>query len=323
MPYKHNNDRRHKFDKPHYTARNWSEYNEALKNRGNLTMWFYEEAIEAWHPDIKEKKRGGQPVYSDLAILTGLTIRAVFNLPLRAAEGFLKSLCKLMNLDIPVPDYTTLSRRSGSLDIPKFQRKANEPLNIIVDSTGIKVSGTGEWHETKHGLQKRKTWRKLHLAIDEKTGDIVASELTTNKEDDPSQVPVMLDQIDDDVNSMKGDGSYDTKETYDVLANRKSSPIQGIFPPRKDAVLSENVLTEPTVRDQNILFIKEKGRLAWQKETGYNLRSLVETTMFRYKRIIGGQFRSRNFESQKTEAKIGVLILNKMTNIGMPRSVKV
>ena len=322
MPYKHNQDRRYKFDKVRYNVKNWPEYDQALKNRGSLTIWLTKEAINAWQPENLPKKRGGQPLYSDVAIETDLTLRSLYNWGLRQTEGFLESIFSLMGLDLSIPDHTTFSRRSRELNITQFKREPGEPIHILVDSTGLKISGSGEWQETKHGLQKRKNWRKLHLAIDEATGNILASELTTNKNDDPSQVPILLDQIDEEIESMIADGAYDTREVYDALFNHKSGPIQGIMPPRKDAVLSDNALASPTTRDQNIICIKEKGRLNWQKETGYNRRSLVETAMFRYKIIIGGQLRSRSFENQKTEAKIGVAILDKMTNLGMPVSVR-
>ncbi len=322
MPYKHNHERRHKFDKARYKVMNWPEYDQALKTRGSLTIWFTDEAIKEWQPENLQKKRGGQAVYSDIAIETGLTLRSLYKLGLRQTEGFLESISSLMGLELSIPDHTTFSRRSGKLNITKFKREPGEPIHLLVDSTGLKISGSGEWQETKHGLQKRKNWRKLHLAINEATGSILASELTTNKSDDPSQVPVVLNQIDEEIESMMADGAYDTQEVYNVLSNHKSGPIQGIMPPRKDAVLSDNVFTSPTTRDQNILFIKENGRLKWQKETGYNRRSLVETAMFRYKTIIGGQLRSRNFKNQKTESRIGVAILNKMINLGMPVSVR-
>jgi len=322
MPYKHNQNRQHKFEKARYKVRNWSEYDQALKNRGNLIVWFTEEAIAAWQPDNIDKKRGGQPAYSDIAIETGLILRSVYKLGLRQTEGFLESISKLMKLELSIPDHTTLSRRSRQLKITKFKINPGDPIHILVDSTGLKVCGSGEWQETKHGLQKRKEWRKLHLAIDEKTGDIVASELTTNKKDDPSQVPGMLDQIKEDIESMTADGAYDKREVYDVMDSYKFGHIRGIIPPRKDAVLSENVDTSPTPRDRHIMSIKKNGRPKWQKETGYNRRSLVETAMFRYKTIIGAHLRSRNFNNQKTEAKIGVAVINKMTNLGMPISIK-
>ncbi len=322
MPYKHNHNRRHKFNKVRYKVRNWPEYDRALRNRGNLTVWFAEEAVAAWQADNIDKKRGGQPIYSDIAIETGLTLRSVYKLGLRQTEGFLEAIFDFMGLKLPIPDHTTLSRRSRKLKVVRFKRKPGDPLRLILDSTGLKICGSGEWQETKHGLRKRKNWRKLHLAINEKTGDILASELTTDKKDDPSQVPVMLDQIEEDIKSAAADGAYDRNEVYDALESRSSGPVAAIIPPRKDAALSENASDSPTPRDLHIMSIKENGRLKWQKETGYNRRSLVETAMFRYKTIVGACLKSRNFESQKTEAKIGVAVINKMTGLGMPVSVR-
>ncbi len=322
MPYKHNRNRRHKFDKARYKVRNWPEYDRALRSRGSLTVWFAEEAVAAWLPDSIDKKRGGQQFYSDIAIETGLTLRSVYKLGLRQTEGFLESIFDFMGLKLPIPDHTTLSRRSGKLKAVRLKRKPGESVHIILDSTGLKIRGSGEWQETKHGLQKRKSWRKLHLAIDEKTGDILASELTTDRNDDPSQVPVMLDQIEGDIQSATADGAYDRKEVYDALESLSSGPAAAVIPPRKDAVLSENASDSPTPRDLHIMSIEENGRLKWQKETGYNRRSLVETAMFRYKTIVGACLRSRNFDSQKTEEKIGVAVINKMTGLGMPVSVR-
>ncbi len=322
MPYKYNQDRRHKFKKSSYKIKNWPEYDKALKNRGDLTIWFTKEGIKAWHPEIKNKKRGGQLTYSDIAIETGLKIRSIYKLGLRQTEGFIESISRLMNIEISTPDHTTFSRRSKKLNITRYERTPGDPVYILVDSTGLKIFGSGEWQETKHGLRKRKIWRKLHLTINAKKGDILASALTTNKEDDPSQVSVMLDQIEENIESIAADGAYDKIEIYDVLKKHKSGHIKGIIPPRKDAVLSENADTSPTLRDKHIMGIRQKGRLKWQKDTGYKLRSLAETAMFRYKKIIGGFLRSRNFENQKTEAKIGVALINKMTNLGMPVSVR-
>ncbi len=324
MPYKFNNDRRHKFDKANYKVRNRPEYNESLKNRGSLTLWISDEAIKEWHPENEDKKRGGQRVYSDLAVETCLTIRSVYKLGLRQAEGFMESIAMIMNIPILIPDYSTLSRRSKVVQITKAKRKANtEPVHILIDSTGLKISGSGEWQETKHGLQKRRSWRKLHLAIDENTGDILASELTTNKQGDPSQVSPLLNQIDEKIDSAKADGAYDGQEVYDSLESHKHGPIKAIILPNKDARLSDKVLTLPTLRDDHIIMIESQERLNWQKKTGYNRPRLVETAMFRYKTIIGAGLRSKKFKNQQTEAQIGVKILNIMTSLGKPVSERV
>lgn len=317
MPFKAKAKVRHKFDKKKYHVKNWYEYNSALKNRGDITIWFTDEALEAWQADIIIRKRGGQPIYSDLAIETGLTIRAVFHLGLRQTEGFLESFKKLLELKIQIPDYTTLSRRGNGLTIQKWQGKTNEPVNILIDSSGLKVFGEGEWLETKHGTKKRKVWRKLHITIDRESAQILSSSLTSHTTDDASEVPSLLDQIEDGVDSITGDGAYDKDDIYKYL-NRKG--ISGIFPPRKDAVLSKDVENNPTIRDMNIMHIKEHGRISWQKETKYNDRSLVEVAVYRYKTIIGRSLRSRKSENQQTEAEIGCSIINKMTKLGMPES---
>ena len=259
MPHKHNQDRRHKFDKARYQVKNWPEYDQALKNRGSLTIWITPEAIKGWRPEQVEKKRGGQPVFSDVAIETGLTFRSHYKLGLRQTEGFLESIISLMGLNLSIPDHSTLSRRSKKLNITKIKREIKKPIQILIDSTGLKIGGSGEWQETKHGLQKRKSWRKLHLAMDEATGDILSSELTSNKQGDPSQVSFLHDQIDESIESLIADGAYDTQEIYDRLSHHHSGPIKGLMPSRKDAVLSERA--SPTPRDRNILMIKEKGRL--------------------------------------------------------------
>jgi transposase len=319
MPYKHNESRRHKFKKAGYRVKNWPEYDKALKQRGSLTIWFSEEAIAAWCPVLGVKQSGGQRVYADLAIETALTLRSVYHLALRQTEGLLESLARLLDLDIPIPDHTTLSRRSRDLNPAMFRRMPGEAVCILVDSTGLKISGTGEWEETKHGLSRRRCWKKLHLAIDESNGEILAATLTTHLEDDASQVGPLLDQIDGQIDSVIADGAYDTRAVYSLLEEKC---IAGIFPPRRDAVLSSDAETSPTTRDRNILMIQEKGRMAWQKETGYQRRSMVENGMFRYKKIIGGSLRSRDDSARKTEILIGVAILNRMNGLGSVVSVK-
>jgi hypothetical protein len=220
---------------------------------------------------------------------------------LRQTEGLLESLARLLDLDIPIPDHTTLSRRSRDLKPAMFRRMPGEAVSILVDSTGLKISGTGEWEETKHGLSRRRCWKKLHLAIDESNGEILAATLTTHLEDDASQVGPLLDQIDGKIDSVIADAAYDTRAVYSQL---EREGITGIFPPRRDAVLSSDAETSPTTRDRNILMIQKKGRMAWQKETGYQRRSMVENGMFRYKKIIGAA------------------ILNRMNGLGSLVSVK-
>jgi len=206
MPYKYNESRRHKIPKARYRVTNWPEYEAALIRRGSVTVWLTEEAVAAWHAPATGE-RGGQPVYSEIAIETGLALRLVFHQPLRQTEGLLRSIASVLHVDIRVPDHTTLSRRSGGLTILPSRIRRDEPLHLLVDSTGLKIYGEGEWLDQKHGVRSRRRWRKLHLGIDAGTHDIVASELTPDDVGDVSEVPELLDQVDAGIASMTADGA--------------------------------------------------------------------------------------------------------------------
>ena len=201
MPHKANAARRHHIPRPKRRVTNWAEYNEALRQRGSLTVWFTDEAPRT--------TPGGQPHYSDLAITTALTLRAVFHLALRQTEGLIGSVLQLLGLDLPVPDYSTLSRRAQSLELPAQPRAPGGAIHLLVDSSGLKLSGPGEWLVEKHGTSKRRSWRKLHIGFDAVTGRIVASILTDRDVDDASQVEPLLDQIAEPVELFLGDGGYD------------------------------------------------------------------------------------------------------------------
>jgi hypothetical protein len=205
---------------PSYSA---PAYDASLRQRGSLTIWFTEEAIAAWAAEPRTT-RGGQPWYSPLAILTALTLRAVFRLAYRQAEGLIGSIIGLLGLTLHVPDHTTLSRRSATLVVPRPQPATADdgvrPLHLLVDSTGLKLCGAGEWLLEKHGTKMRRSWRKLHLGVDAGTGRIVASALTTKAVDDGAQTGALLDQITDPVASFTGDGSYDQDAVYAAVAER-------------------------------------------------------------------------------------------------------
>src|SRR6187431_1169960 len=194
MPHKYNADRRHRIPKRRYKVSNWQAYKAGLRQRGSLTIWFTDEAIAAWQA-VPRMTPGGQARYSDLAIETSLILRAVFHQPLRQTEGLVSSLLELMGLNLPVPDHTTLSRRSRTLTVAL--QAASGPVHLLVDSTGVKLSGPGEWLVEKHGTQRRRAWRKLHLAVDAKTGTIVASTLTSKDVDDGAELGPLLDQVDE------------------------------------------------------------------------------------------------------------------------------
>jgi hypothetical protein len=324
MPYKHNHARRHKFSKPKYRVTNWSDYNAALQQRGSLTIWFTEEAQAGWLA-VKTGKRGAQPVYSDLAIETSLTLRLVFKQPLRQTTGLLRSLTAILKLDeLPIPNYSTLSRRGQRLKVSlKVKRAANQPLHILVDSSGLKIYGEGEWLQQKHGAKSRRRWRKLHIALDAETHQMVAIELTTDEVGDPTVVPDLLAQTKGEIASFTADGAYDGDSVYHAIANHQPDVVDVIIPPRSTSVLSEQAATQPTARDRHIQGISDLGRMGWQRESGYNRRSLVENSFYRYKTIIGRRLHTRNLSNQQTEAKLGCAALNRMTQLGMPASQRV
>jgi Transposase DDE domain len=301
-----------------YKVRNWSEYNKSLVRRGSLTLWFDEESIKKWHY-VDKKGRGRPPKYANIAIQCMLTLKAVFDLPLRATQGLVASLIELLVLPIEAADYSTVCRRQKHLNIKLKKTNKNEPLHGVFDSTGLKVFGEGEWKVRQHGYSKRRTWRKLHLGVDEANGEIIASVITTNDFGDGEVLPDLLDQIDSPLSQVSGDGAYDSFENYDLL-NKRGAKIT--IPPRENAKTHQhgNSKSPPLARDGIIRVIRKLGRAEWKRQSGYHRRSISETTMFRFKQIFGDNLHAIIFESQATEAFIKCNVLNKMTSLGMPES---
>jgi hypothetical protein len=291
VPFKANAARRHHIPKQRHRVTNWAEYDASLRQRGSLTVWFSAEAIAGWRAEPRTT-RGGQPHYSALAIRTALTLRAVFRLALRQTEGLIGSILHLLGLDLPVPDHSTLSRRAETLEVPKPRPSSRGPVHLLVDSTGLRLCGPGEWLVEKHGTQRRRAWRKLHIGVDAETGQILASELTTSDFDDGSLVGPLLDQIPGPLASFIGDGAHDQAGIYGTITKRHPE-ADVIVPPRSTAVLSEDVETTPTQRDRHLQNIAEHGRVGWQQRSGYTRRALVEAAISRFKRVIGNTLRSR------------------------------
>jgi hypothetical protein len=316
MPHKHNDDRRHHIPKMVFKVQNWPAYEAGLRRRGSLTFWIEDGALEHWQTNGS----GGQARYTDVAIQTSLMVRMAFKLPLRQTEGLMASVLRLMELTISAPDHTTVSRRAVTLPVIQAALVTSGPLHVLIDSTGLQVFGAGQWLEAKHGAKSRRTWRKLHLAVDAASGMIVAQTLTDQDADDPSQVAPLLDQIDGEIAKVTADGAYDGAPTYQTIATH-GDDIEVVIPPRSTAVPSGEP-GSPTQRDRHLAMITERGRLAWQTETDYGQRALVETTMGRYKALIGPRLRARGFAAQQTEAAIGVAVLNRMLAAGRPRSVR-
>ncbi|WP_298854821.1 IS5 family transposase [uncultured Ruegeria sp.] len=311
MPYKFNDARRDKFDKARYRVTNWSEYSESLRKRGELTIWVSDNVARNW-ASPRRTTRGGQAVYSDLAIEICLTMRVVFRLALRQTQGFMRSIAKLMGLDLVVPDFSTLSRRSKRLKITQHRCALDKQITLIVDSTGLKMHDGNGWHEEKHGAKRaRKTCRKLNIALDPGTGKINASKLTSEHVGDETTLPELLAQVDVIVERFLADGAYNGKGVYGWLLSRFGPDIEVVVPPPKNAVLGEN-----RQRNQHIENIAEHGGMTWQADTGYNQRSRVEAQIRRWNQVIGSSLQAQATENQIFEISIATKVLNRMTELG-------
>ena len=303
---------------PKYRTTNWSTYNAALKRRGCLDVWF--------DPQMQWLSvpcgRPGRPArFSDSAIELCLTLKALFNLPLRQATGLVASLLGLAELDWPVPDYTTLCRRQKGLPVTLGGRPSSGGLHLLVDSTGIKMMGEGEWKTRKHGASYRRQWRKVHIGIDAETLDIRAIEVTTNAVGDAPTLPDLLAQIplDEKIRSVGGDGAYDTKKCHAAIAERDADAV---IPVRRNGRPWKEDGPGSAARNETLRAIKRLGRTIWKKWSGYHRRSLVETKMHCFK-MLGQRVAARTFERQITELKVRAAILNRFSQIGTPNTIRV
>jgi hypothetical protein len=309
-----------------YRVKNWARYNQALVQRGSLTVWLEQDSIDHWHY-TGPLQRGAQFHYSDLAIETALTFRTLYNLPLRQTQGFVDSLLSLMGLALSSPDYSTLSRRQAHLTVDLPVKPVGQPIHLVVDSTGLKVYGESEWKVRQHGWTQRRTWRELHLGINADTGEVVAQTLTEAGTDDASQVKPLLRQIPQTIARCYGDGAYDRWKVHRVLAypGQGDGPIDAVIPPQRNASVrkSKRHYRHIQARNERVETIEQQGRKRWKQHTGYYRRSLAETGIARYKRIIGPKLRARVFLRQQVEARLGCKRLNRMTQLGMPQAYKV
>jgi len=305
-----------------YRVKNWSEYEKALVQRGSITFWLSDDFEQTWLY-TGEKQRGSQFDYSDKAIEIMLTIKEVFHLTNRGVEGFVRSVFVMLNIHLPVPDHSTLSKRGKTLKV-KLPRKTNESLNLVLDSTGLKIYGEGEWKVRKHGYSKHRTWRKLHVGANPDNGEIQVVVLTENSVSDDSVVKDMLAQIEQTLLACAADGAYDKRRVYDAL-NEHSPEVEILIPPRKNARIWQhgNSKEERLKRDENLRYIRKHGRQQWKDDSGYHIRSLAETIMFRLKTIFGDKLSARLLETQTTQILIRCLALNKMTHLGMPESYQI
>ena len=305
----------HPNHKARYGLENWPEYDRSLVLRGSITVWFTPGILRGWTP-APSGKPGGQTRYSDVVIELALTLRLLFKLPWRQTEGLLRSLLRIGRIDLSVPDHTTLSRRSKSFSSRSIpQRPKNEPLHVVVDATGLKIFGQGEWTVAKHGAKGLHAgWRKLHLCVDEE-GLITSAQLTDSGASDASQLGAMLDETLGSMGTVTGDGAYDTTGCYATIEGKGA---KAIIPPCQGAIVSPK---HALARNRHVERINKVGRQKWRVEVGYHHQARGENGVYRYKKIIGPNLRARSKDGQLAEVKIGCKILNKMFELGAPRSV--
>ncbi len=306
-----------------YKVRNWKEYNEALVNRGKIMFWITEEAMRQWEEKQRTGKRGKPKFFSNTAIETALTLKEVFHLPLRQTEGFLASIFQRIGATLKAPDHSTLSLRGATVSVSiRVRPVRKELLHIVVDSTGAKVYGEGEWKVRQHGWSKRRTWRKLHIGVDEKTKDILLGEVTTNATADGEMLQPLLDQLPEEqkIAQVSADGAFDKRTCYAALRKRNVPHIA--IPPQKNARIKRhgNTNAPPLLRDQNLRRIREIGRKRWKEESWYHRRSIAENTMFRLKTVFTDKVRAVKLLNQRVQLLLRCKALNRMNTLGMPDS---
>jgi hypothetical protein len=296
-----------------YKTTNWSSYNDSLKRRGSLSIWFDPEMV--WVPP-PSGRRGRQQNFSDAAIQACLTLKVLFGLPLRQTTGFVQSLLQLIGLDWAVPDFSTLCRRQRTLNVSLPYRGGTGPLNLLIDSTGIKAEGEGEWNARKHGGSKRRIWRKIHIGIDEETLEVRAIEVTGSNIGDAPVLPDLLNQIppNQDIGSVTADGAYDTRKCHEAIAARGA---YAVIPPRKNAKPWKPTSDGAIARNDAVNAQRFLGRTVWRRWSGYHRSSRVETKMHCVK-LLGQSLMARDFERQVAEIQIRIAVLNRYTALGIP-----
>ena len=303
--------------KTKYRVANWAAYKQALVRRGDVTVWVSSEAIAAWTPG-RSGRRGGRRRYSDLAIETALTLRLLYHLPLRQAEGFLHALFGMMRLDLSAPDSTTLSRRGQHLQRRLRPIPHGEGLHLVLDSTGLSIVGAGEWAAATHGGCGRRGWRKLHRGVDQ-SGVILVHTLTEATGDDATTALDLLTAVEGPLVRVTADAAYDTVAVYETAGARGATVV---VPPARTATVSAHG-PRSLARDRTITVVKQFGQRRWKKASGYHRQGQVEHACFRYTSLIGDRLRARSPARQGSEAVLGCEILNRMTALGRPVSYRI
>lgn len=307
--------------KTQYKITNWSEYNKSLTNRGDIFLYFTPQSLRNWHNTKGRPSQGRPLVYSNAAIEVCLLLRELLRLPLRQTQGFVRGLIKQAGFKVSCPDYSTFCRRAEGVckKLKRFvQVRTAGPVHVLVDASGLRVFGEGEWKVRTHGKGKRRIWKKVHIAVDRNKRTIISTEITDGNCADVTQLEPLLKPL-TSLASVTADGAYDSKQARQYINKRKASPI---IPPDENAIISKK---QPKERNKAVRFIRANGddeaaRKMWKQKAGYYQRSLVENSFFRAKTIFGGNLRSRSKPNQQAEWLLRCHLLNKMTLMGMPNT---
>ena len=238
-------------------------------------------------------------------------LKGFFNLPLRALEGFINSVFQLMDVELKSPNYSCISKRAKTVDIKYRRRSTGAVRHLVVDATGLKVFGEGEWKVRTHGADKRRLWRKLHIAVDADTHQVIAAEVSLDNVTDPKVLPVLLNPLRRKIRQVSADGAYDTRNCYQTIARKKA---KATIPPRKNAGIWEGA--HP--RNEAVRALKAGQLKEWKVEEGYHERSLSETAMYRYKQLFSGKLSLRIYNAQYGEIMANIKSMNKISALGMP-----
>ncbi|MPS31892.1 MULTISPECIES: IS5 family transposase [unclassified Salinivibrio] len=302
--------------KAKYKISNWKQYNQALINRGSITFWVDDAAIQTWHCKEHHGKRGRGFTFTDGAIETALMVKGIFKLPLRALQGFLDSIFGLMDVPLKSPSYSCISKRAKTVEV-NYRLPSRGPIaHVVIDATGLKVFGEVEWKMRKHGKEKRRVWRKLHFAIDDSTHEVISAVVSLASVGDNEALPTLLNPLRRKIAQVSADGAYDTKACHQVL---KKKGIKPTIPPRSNAGYWE----DGHPRNAAVSALKSGNLANWKREEGYHQRSLSETGMSRYKTLLSPKLTLRNYNAQVGGALANVKVMNKVIRLGMPVSYRV
>lgn len=306
--------------KTSYIPRSWNTYNKALVERGNITIWLGQDTLKGWFSKKRPGPQGGrQETFSDSAVLALMYLKSLYRMPYRMLEGFAKSLLTLMKHALPIPHFTRICKRSKKLDVPK-QPRGKKVTDIVIDGSGVKIYGEGEWKVEQHGKERKKKWKKIHVAIDPDTHEVILTDVTGRSKHDSQMLPGFLERIGGRIGRVYGDGAYDTRKCYQAILERGAEPV---IPPRKTAKIWKDrgkwaEWRNQAVRERRGLGLDDEGLSLWKKLKGYGIRSLVETYFSRFKRTFGDRAYSKMDQGIAVEIDLKTAVLNQFAQMGMP-----